>query len=436
MSHDMAFPYLPRQIRDRVLESLADTPVVCLLGPRQVGKTTLAQRIDPERSYLNLDDPALLAAAKEDPLGFVESLPARVILDEVQRAPELLLAIKAVVDRDRQPGRFLLTGSANLLLLPNAQDSLAGRMEVIYLHPLTEQEKRVSDSALLGMLVEGTLRPRMVPDTVPLSPAAEVLCQGGYPEPNRRPPRRARQWYRQYLNAIVQRDVRDIAAIQDEDGMLRLIELLAYRTASLLNVSNLSKELGMERATITKYLGILERLFLIQQLPAWHRNHAKRLIKSPKLHLVDTGLTAALGRLAPEQWLTEAERFGSLLESHVVEQLIAQASWVEPELRFSHYRDKDQVEVDLVIERGQDLWGVEVKRSASVQAKDAAGLARLADQAGKSFRGGMLIYTGRHCLRLQVPRCFAVPIGMLWGEEPGKTISSEAVMQALADQAQ
>lgn len=432
----MTPPYLPRLIRDRVLESLADTPVVCLLGPRQVGKTTLAQRIDPERAYLNLDDGTLLEAARQDPLGFVEGLPERVTLDEVQRAPELLLAIKSMVDRDRQPGRFLLTGSANLLLLPKAQDSLAGRMEVIYLHPLTEQEKRVSDSTLLGALLEGQLTPRMVADTTPLAPTAEVLCQGGYPEPNRRAPHRARQWYRQYLQAIVQRDVRDIAAIQDEDGMLRLMELLAYRTASLLNVSNLSKELRMERATVAKYLGILERLFLIQQLPAWHRNHAKRLIKSPKLHLVDTGLAAALGRLGPEQWLTEAERFGSLLESHVVEQLIAQASWSEPELRFSHYRDKDQVEVDLVIERGQELWGVEVKRAASVQAKDAAGLARLADQAGKGFRGGMLLYTGRHCLKLQVPGCFAVPIGMLWGEEPGKTISSEEALQALADQGQ
>ena len=432
----MTPPYLPRLIRDRVLESLADTPVVCLLGPRQVGKTTLAQRIDPERAYLNLDDGTLLEAARQDPLGFVEGLPERVTLDEVQRAPELLLAIKSVVDRDRQPGRFLLTGSANLLLLPKAQDSLAGRMEVIYLHPLTEQEKRVSASTLLGALLEGQLTPKMVADTTPLAPTAEVLCQGGYPEPNRRAPHRARQWYRQYLQAIVQRDVRDIAAIQDENGMLRLMELLAYRTACLLNVSNLSKELGMERATVAKYLGILERLFLIQQLPAWHRNHAKRLIKSPKLHLVDTGLAAALGRLGPEQWLTEAERFGSLLESHVVEQLIAQASWVDQELHFSHYRDKDQVEVDLVIERGQELWGVEVKRAASVQAKDAAGLARLADQAGKGFRGGMLLYTGRHCLKLQVPGCFAVPIGMLWGEEPGKTISSEEALQALADQGQ
>ncbi|WP_083651506.1 ATP-binding protein [Vreelandella massiliensis] len=432
----MVTPYLPRLIRDRVLDSLTDTPVVCLLGPRQVGKTTLAQRVDPERTYLNLDDSTLLEAAQQDPIGFVENLPERVTLDEVQRAPELLLAIKSVVDRDRRPGRFLLTGSANLLLLPKAQDSLAGRMEVIYLHPLTEQEKRVSTSTLLATLMDGQMTTRVVTDSVPLSPTAEVLCQGGYPEPNRRLPHRARQWYRQYLNAIVQRDVRDIAAIQDEDGMLRLMEVLAYRTASLLNISNLSKELGMERSTVAKYLGILERLFLVHQLPAWHRNQAKRLIKSPKLHLVDTGLAAALGRLGPNQWLAEAERFGALLESHVVEQLVAQASWLDPELRFSHYRDKDQVEVDLVIERGQELWGVEVKRAASIQAKDAAGLARLADQAGKSFRGGMLIYTGRHCLKLQVPGCFAVPIGMLWGEEPGQAISSEAALQALTDQAQ
>jgi predicted AAA+ superfamily ATPase len=408
--------YLPRLIRDRVIESLADTPVVCLLGPRQVGKTTLAQRIDPDRAYLNLDEPTLLAAAQHDPLGFIESLPERSTLDEVQRAPELLLAIKSVVDRDRQPGRFLLTGSANLLLLPKAQDSLAGRMEVIYLHPLAEQEKRVSESTLLAKLIEGQLAPRIVPENMPLPATPDIICQGGYPEPNRRSPNRARQWYRQYLNAIIQRDVKDIAAIQDEDGMLRLMELLAYRTACLLNVSTLSNELGLERGTVSKYLSILERLFLVRQLPAWHRNQAKRLIKSPKLHVVDTGLAAALGRLSSERWLTETERFGALLETHVVEQLMAQASWVEPELRFSHYRDKDQVEVDLVIERGQALWGVEVKRSASVLAKDAAGLARLADQAGKQFRGGMLIYTGRHCVKLNVPGCFAVPISMLWGE--------------------
>lgn len=429
----MNTPYLPRLIRHRVLEALADTPVVCLLGPRQVGKSTLAQHLEPDRTYISLDDSDLLQAAQQDVIGFIESLPERVIIDEVQRAPKLLLAIKSVVDRERKAGRFLLTGSANLLLLPQVQDSLAGRMEVIYLHPLTEQEKRLSTTTLLNTLINNELAPQVVSDAVPLAPTADVLCQGGYPEPNRRAPHRARQWYRQYTNAIVQRDVEDIAAIQDKDSLLVLMELLASRTASLLNISNLSKELSLDRATVSKYLGILERLFLVHQLPAWHRNQAKRLIKSPKVHLVDTGLSAALARLEPSQWLTDTERFGALLESHVVEQLIAQAGWVDPDLRFYHYRDKDQTEVDLVIERGRDTWGVEVKRAASIQPqKDAAGLAKLAEQAGKGFRGGMLIYTGRHCLKLPVPGCFAVPIGMLWGEQPGQPISSADVWNRLA----
>lgn len=431
----MYTPYLPRLIRHRVLEALADTPVVCLLGPRQVGKSTLAQRLEPDRAYISLDDSDLLQAAQQDAIGFIESLPERVIIDEVQRAPKLLLAIKSVVDRERIAGRFLLTGSANLLLLPQAQDSLAGRMEVIYLHPLTEQEKRLSTTTLLSTLINNELTPQIVTDATPLAPTAKVLCQGGYPEPNRRAPHRARQWYRQYTNAIVQRDVEDIAAVQDKDSLLVLMELLASRTAGLLNISNLSKELGLDRSTVSKYLSILERLFLVHQLPAWHRNHAKRLIKSPKIHLVDTGLSAALARLEPSQWLTDTERFGALLESHVVEQLIAQAGWVDPDLRFYHYRDKDKTEVDLVIERGRDTWGVEVKRAASIQPKkDAAGLAKLAEQAGNSFLGGMLIYTGRHCLALPVPGCFAVPIGMLWGEQPGLPISSEEAWRSLAEE--
>ena len=428
----MNTPYIPRLIRDRVLEALADTPVVCLLGPRQVGKSTLAKHLEPERTYISLDDSSLLQAAKLDAHGFIESLPERVTIDEVQRAPELLLAIKSEVDRNRQSGRFLLTGSANLLLLPQVQDSLAGRMEVIYLHPLTEQEKRLSRATLLDSLINEKIKPQTVSNSIPLAPVAEVLCQGGYPEPNRRAPHRARQWYRQYTNAIVQRDVDDIAAIQDKDSLLVLMELLASRTASLLNISSLGKELKLDRTTVSKYLGILERLFLVHQLPAWHRNHAKRLIKSPKLHLVDTGLIAALARLDPSQWFTNAEGFGALLESHVVEQLIAQAEWVESDLRFYHYRDKEQVEVDLVIERSQDVWGVEVKRSATIQPKDINGLTKFAEQVGKNFRGGMLVYTGRHCLKLSVPGCFAVPIGMLWGEQPGQPISSEEVWKSLS----
>jgi predicted AAA+ superfamily ATPase len=226
---------------------------------------------------------------------------------------------------------------------------------------------------------------------------------------------RARQWHQQYVGAIIQRDVHDIAKINDEDTMSRLIELLAYRTASLLNVNNLAQELGVQRETTEKYLSILERLFLIRRLPAWHRNHAKRLIKSPKLHIVDSGLAATLSKLTPAEWLTQSTAFGHLLESFVLQQITSQSSALDDELRLTHYRDKDQVEVDIVIERGREVWGVEVKKASSVDIhKDGAGLKRLAERAGKDFRGGVLLYGGNHVLPISAQNCFACPINLLW----------------------
>ena len=384
------------------------------MGPRQVGKTTLARQLEPDRTYLNFDDSTLLQAAREDPTGFVTGLPRQVTLDEIQRIPELLPAIKNSVDNDRTPGRFLLTGSANLLLLAGVQESLAGRMEVLHLHPLSEQEKQRSETTLIRRLLEGEIKPAITAQPGVISGIANVLCEGGYPEPLKRNAARARQWHRQYLKAIIQRDVRDIAAIRDEDEMLRLIELLAHRTATLLNYSNLANELAAHRDTVEKYMTILERQFLIRCLPAWHRNQAKRLIKSPKLHLVDSGLAATLMGLTETQWQTESKAFGNLLESFVVQKLICQADWYDRELRFSHYRDKDQVDVDLVIERGKEVWGIEVKKSASIQAKDGAGLSRLAAQTGAQFRGGILLYSGNNTLSLTTPNCFAVPINALW----------------------
>ena len=356
----------------------------------------------------------MVEAARQDPTSFVLGLPGLVTLDEVQRVPELMPAIKVAVDQNRQPGRFLLTGSANLLLLPNVQESLAGRAEVLYLNPLSEQEKHHSKNALLEQLLAGTIRPSIRGDQVPVARVAEAVCHGGYPEPNTRTASRARQWHRQYLNAIVQRNVKDIAAIRDEGEMLRMVEILAYQTANLLNVSSLANELGMRRETADKYITILERLFLVRRLPAWHRNQARRLVKTPKCHLVDSGLAATLSNLKVDDWHSHSRDFGALLESFVVQQLICQAGWIDSELRFSHYRDKDQVEVDLVIEHGKKVWGVEVKKAASVQAKDGAGLARLASQSGSHFRGGILLYTGSNCLPLATDNCFAVPMDRLW----------------------
>lgn len=405
----------PRYLQQQVLDALSDTPVVCILGPRQVGKTTLAKQLQPERNYISFDDASLLDAARFDPIGFVVGLPDQVILDEVQRVPELLSAIKLSVDNDRRPGRFILTGSANLLLLPGVQESLAGRMEVIYLNPLSEQEKHHSAYSLLEAMISGQLKPSITGIQPPVAGVAEAVVRGGYPEPNTRTEQRAQQWYRQYLNAIIQRDVQDIAKIRDSDELLRLLKLIALRTGNLINISNLMQDIGLQRDTISRYISVLERLFLIRTLPAWHHNASKRLIKAPKIHIIDSGLGCALTGLKTADWSQPTKSFGGVLESFVVQQLICQAGWVDNELRFSHYRDKDQVEVDLVIEQDDRLWGVEIKKSASVQAKDARGLARLAEQAGDSWQGGILLYTGTNTLPLaDIPNAFAVPMDRLW----------------------
>ena len=395
--------------------ALTDTPVVCLLGPRQCGKSTLARTLKPGRQYVSLDEEGLLSTARNDPGGFVASLPDSVILDEIQRAPALLRAIKASVDRDRRPGRFLLTGSANLLLLPQLGDSLAGRMELVQLQPLTEAEKERQPGTFLRDFLAARLKPatRSQTDEDPADLPSRLVA-GGYPEPLTRTPERARQWHRQYLRTLTERDMHEIANVRDAAEVARLLELLAHRTADLLNTSNLASDLGLSRQTVEHYLAVLERLFLIRRLPSWHRNEAKRLIKAPKVHLLDTGLAATLCGLQSTDWLARRDRFGHLLESFVVQQLIAQAGWTDPDLRFSHYRDKDQIEVDLVITRGRQTWGVEVKASTSITAADGHGLRRLADQCGNDFQGGVIFYSGSSTLPTADARILAMPLAKLW----------------------
>ncbi|MDO8596366.1 MAG: ATP-binding protein [Sulfuricaulis sp.] len=413
----MAESAYPRNVRRTLKLALTDTPVVALLGPRQSGKSTLVQTLAPDRAYVTLDEEPTLRTAREDPVGFIAALPARVTLDEVQRAPGLLLAIKAAVDRDRRPGRFLLTGSADLLLLPKVGDSLAGRIEFVQLHPLTESEKERQPGALLQAFLDGRLAPRIPGiEAAPVGHLQERLLRGGYPPAQLRSPERARQWHRQYLRTVLERDVADVARVRDAAELGRLVEIVALRSASLLNLSALGAELGMRRETADQYLSVLERLFLVRRLPAWHRNEAKRLIKTPKIHLLDSGLAATLAGLEAGDWTTRRDRFGHLIESFVVQQLIAQAGWTDPDLRFWHYRDKDQVEVDLVITRGRRTWGVEVKAAASVTPADGNGMRRLAEQCGKDFQGGMILYAGTSTLPTMDRRILAVPLSELWAK--------------------
>jgi hypothetical protein len=395
--------------------ALADTPVVCLLGPRQSGKSTLARRAFPRRPYFTFDDTTLRDRAAADPAGFVTGLPDAVTLDEIQRVPALLPAIKMAVDEDRRPGRFLLTGSANLLLLPSVSESLAGRVELVRLYPLTEAEKERAPGHLLATLLAGNLKGQVRQGTLAPSALIDRVIRGGYPEAVRRArPARVRQWHRDYLAAVIERDARDVANLRNLGHLDRLLTLLTLQTAQLLNIDALAKHLGIRRETVQHNFAALERLFLVRTLPAWHTNDARRLVKAPKVHVVDSGLASTLVGLQADDWLTNLDRFGYVLESFVVQQVIAQGGWTDADLRFWHYRDRDQVEVDLVITRGRDTWGVEVKAGATVTAADGHGLRRLVERCGPSFRGGMILYSGASTFAMADKRVFAVPVAQLW----------------------
>lgn len=398
-----------------LLETLDDTPVVLLHGPRQCGKTTLANHVGAARdyAYFSFDDEVTLAAAKEDPVGFIGELPDRVILDEVQRAPAIFPALKSAVDRRRTPGRFLLTGSANVLLLPALADSLAGRLGLLRLHPLAQCELAAHEPRFLDLLFTGGFKARRFERLG--KELAERIAAGGYPAALARPsPRRRAAWYRDYIETLVQRDVRDLARIASLDALPRLLALAAGQTARLVNISDLASPFQLSRPTIRDYVTLLAQVFLIDELPPWHSNRLSRLIKTPKLHVGDTGLACALlGTDAAALW-QDRSMFGQLLETFVYQELRRHGSWHEGEIRFSHYRDKDGVEVDLVLERGSgQLAGVEVKAAATVTAADFRGLRKLKEAAGRRFTTGVVLYDGESSVGFG-DGMHAVPIRMLW----------------------
>ena len=410
----------PRFVTRRLTEALADSPVVLVHGPRQSGKTTLAQTTGEPRgyTYITFDDPTLLASAEADPVGFVADLPEHAILDEVQRAPGLFTSLKAAVDRRRTPGRFLLTGSANVLLVPQLSDSLAGRMAILRLHPLAQCELAATRSTFLDRLFTadfpvhryGRLGPEL----------AERVAAGGYPAALARPTSARRAaWYRDYLETIVQRDVRDLSRITRLDALPRLLALTAGQTARLLNVSDLASAFELSRPTINDYVTLLERVFLLHRLSPWHTNRLRRLVKTPKLHMGDTGLACALLGLDAPALYDDRSTYGQLLETFVVQEIQRLASWQEREIRCFHFRDRDRVEVDLVLERSvREVAAVEVKAAGTVTGKDLRGLRKVRDAVGEAFVAGVVLYDGDASASLG-DRLYAVPIRALWEEREG-----------------
>lgn len=393
--------------------------VVDFQPPRQTGKSTLAQALagsDHPADYLSLDNAAVLAAASADPEGFIHGLNGPVILDEVQRAPGLALAIKATVDADRRPGRFLLTGSANMMVLPRISESLTGRIEIHTLWPLSLGEISGSGgTTFVDRLFAAKFTANTKRRPLAFSDLAERVVGGGYPEvlARTRPARRA-AWFDAYINAILQRDVREISNIEHLADMPRLLSLLSARTSSLLNYANLARDMALPQSTVKRYLTLLEATFMVRRLPAWSANVGKRLTKSPKVQFVDTGVAAHLLDVDAARFEAERNLAGPVLENFVAMEIVKQLSWSQSRCGLFHFRTETGQEVDLVLEdrRGQ-LTAIEVKAARSIQEKDFRGLRALEELAGDRLIRGVLLYTGD----VAVPfgkNLHALPINALW----------------------
>lgn len=407
---------LKRYIRPRLLEALEDTPAVLIHGARQCGKTTLAQEIAREKGYqyFSLDNVGILAAAREDPVGFVEDLPEKAVLDEVQKAPEIFSALKQTIDRDRQPGRYILTGSANVLFVPKLSDSLAGRMEIIPLFPFAQCEIEQTNPSFLESLLSGKIKMRQWKKE--RGELFERVLKGGYPPPLGRPARARHRWYREYVNTLIQRDIRDLGRLSSFDVIPKLLEHMAGQTSRLRNFSDLSAPFEVSRQTIRHYVNLLERIFLVEMLQPWHSNQLKRLIRTPKLHLTDTGLAGALLNMPEDDLLQKRTFSGQLLETFVYNELKRQLSWNSDSFHdLFHYRDKDKYEVDLVVRKGAKIAGVEVKAAATITSKDFRGMKRLRKETGSSFICGVVLYDGEKSLPFG-ERLYAVPIKAIWSD--------------------
>lgn len=404
---------ISRNITDTILGALAARPVVLLHGGRQVGKSTLAQELasGPHRAeYVTLDDAGVLAAAHVDPVGFIGRFSGPVVLDEIQRAPELLLAIKASVDRNRRRGRFLLTGSANVLFLPR---TLAGRMEIHTLWPLSQGEiEAVRESFIDAVFAERP--PSLSSDPEPWPRLLERVLRGGYPEVvTAEAARLHHAWFGSYVTTILQREVREISNIDALTALPRLLVLLATRAGSLLNVADLSRGIGIPVTTLRRYLALLETTFLTHTLPAWAANLGKRLTKAPKVLLTDTGLMAHLLGVNTERLAVDPALAGPLLETFVTMEIRKQIGWSRVSPFLLHFRTAAGHEVDLVMEVGSRLVAIEVKAGATINEHDFRGLRLLAEASGKRFHRGIVLYTGSESLPFG-PKLYAMPLSALW----------------------
>lgn len=413
-------PLRDRHITPLVLEALHDIRIVVIQGARQVGKTTLVRQILAQHGgkFVTLDDDVTREAARSDARGFLRQADAGMLaIDEVQRAPELVLALKVEADTDPRPGRFLLTGSADLLRLPAMQDSLAGRAESVDLFGFSQGELVGVTETFIDRVLQGDAGLRRRASMLARSDYLGLACAGGFPEAVARSEGRRRSvWFDNYVRRITERDAPDVSALQRLEDLPRILRLLAARNATELNVSNLAHDAGIPVRTIAPYLGLLETLYLIDRIPAWSTNLTKRIVSRPKVVLHDSGLAARLVNASPAGAATgvNPELAGQLLEGFVAGELRRQLGWASENPRLTHFRDHDGAEVDFILETDDGrVAGIEVKAASTVTARDTRWLQGMRDRLGNRFTAGVILHTGPTSAPFG-DRITATPIDNLW----------------------
>ena len=411
-----------RSLEPVVRDALRRSPVVLVNGARQVGKSTLARALVAEdviSRYVTLDDLSTLDAALSDPEGFVAAFKTPVVIDEVQLAPPLFRAIKAEVDRDRRPGRFLLTGSADLSVLPSAADALVGRMEVLTLWPLTQGEILGRSEGFIDALFSAQ-HDWAVTEGVDRSLLASAICRGGFPEPVTRALEDREPWFRSYVDLVVRRDLSERVDVGGMASVPRLLALLAARTTTLVSLAEVARSLEMPASTVRRYVALLEAAMLVRTIPAFAGDVARRMVKSPKVALVDTGLAAAITGLDEARLLDDPTQFGRLAETFVLNEVERQAGWSVTKVRMMHMRTAAGREVDIVLETWDGrIAGIEVKVGATVGARDFAGLRSLRESVGERFVQGVVVHSGERATPFG-PDLWALPASALWETPPSR----------------
>lgn len=396
--------------------ALDDTPVIAINGARQVGKSTLARDVIElvGGQLVTLDDAAQREAARGDPRGFVDrGSSGTLIIDEVQFAPELFRAVKAAVDRDRRPGRFILTGSTRLFGLADFADSLVGRLEVIELWPFSQGELAGHRDAF----VDQVFQDRLV--TPPAGQHRRIdhlrrIVTGGFPDAVARRPDRRAAWFSGYISTLTETLVRDVSGVERLADMPRIVRLCAARSGNELNIASMADELGLPSRTLDGYLKLLADLFVVQRIPAWSTNLSKKVVRRPKLVMVDSGLAAHLTGTTVERANDPVAPIGELVETFVAMEIRKQLSWSLERPTLWHFRDRDGAEVDLVLEHPDGrIVGIEVKASSTVTSRDTRGLRFMSERLGERFHAGYVVSMMPEPTPLGA-KLMAVPLESLW----------------------